>query len=414
MTHAATQPARRLVSIDALRGFAALAVVAVHAVGVHAAGLRDSSPVLYTLLFPFTIGYAGVNLFLVLSGFCIHLRLASRTPAGETMRVPFRQFWLRRFWRLYPAYLAALVFSAAALVAITLWQSNPADAVPGIGAMAAQWRSILVSFLAHAVMLQLFIPSVLGGLGNGVFWSLALEEILYVLYMPLLWMRNRIGLGGALAIVGTLCVTWRAIGITLLGAVPPLPVGVTQTNPVWMYQAPARWFEWCLGAIAVEAYLGRTRLPSWCYQPALGILALVAAVAASYHPIGWVFTDLAWGVGFFVMLNCAVNREVRSATPLTIPWHALAGVGVISYSLYLVHVPILRFTKLLAFNRGYGEAGVVIAELIAMALCLPAAWLFFTLFEKPFLRALQRPSRDENSVAWRIADTTQAPARRAA
>ena len=410
MTHDATQPARRLVSIDALRGFAALAVVAVHAVGVHAAGLRDSSPMLYTLLFPLTVGYAGVNLFLVLSGFCIHLRLASRTPAHESLRLPFCQFWLRRFWRLYPAYLAALVFSAAALVAITLWQGNTSDA----GAMAAHWRSILVAFLAHAAMLQLFIPSVLGGLGNGVFWSLALEEVLYVLYTPLLWMRNRVGLGGAIAIVGTLCVAWRAVGVALLGAIPPLPVGVTQSNPVWMYQAPARWFEWCLGAIAVEAYLGRARLPSWCYQPALGILSLIAAVAASYHPVGWVITDLAWGVGFFVMLNWAVHREVRATTPLTIPWHALASVGVISYSLYLVHVPILRFAKLLAFNLGYREAGAVVAEIIAMALSLPAAWFFFVLFERPFLRALQRPTRDERSIAGRIDDTAIAPARRAA
>ena len=104
--------------VDQLRGLAALAVVACH-LSVSAylrAPNLDGGPWPWLRMI-LGFGYLGVPLFFVISGFCIHLPYA-RALAGdrEDAALPdWRRFFARRFWRLYPPYLGALV------VAVALW-----------------------------------------------------------------------------------------------------------------------------------------------------------------------------------------------------------------------------------------------------------------------------------------------------
>jgi peptidoglycan/LPS O-acetylase OafA/YrhL len=102
----------RLISIDALRGAAALAVVFFHAtsqarfVGTAGTPRWIGVPVATVISY----GYIGVYLFFVISGFCIHLRWAKAKAAGREPSIDFFAFWKRRIRRLYPPYLIAMCF----------------------------------------------------------------------------------------------------------------------------------------------------------------------------------------------------------------------------------------------------------------------------------------------------------------
>jgi len=102
----------RALSLDAMRGVAALVVVLYHALGVAPQtafhGWQWWLPTVAAYVVHF--GYAGVYLFFVISGFCIHLHWARARAAGvEQPIIKFSAFWKRRVRRLYPPYLAALV-----------------------------------------------------------------------------------------------------------------------------------------------------------------------------------------------------------------------------------------------------------------------------------------------------------------
>src|SRR5437868_13273489 len=110
----------RLRGLDALRGLAALYVVAYHAV---TQAPRDEWGRLLRWLAMLArvlvhYGYTSVFLFFVISGFCIHLHWTKARAAGRAATIDFIPFWRRRLWRLYPPYLLALALflAVAALV----------------------------------------------------------------------------------------------------------------------------------------------------------------------------------------------------------------------------------------------------------------------------------------------------------
>src|SRR5690242_13750888 len=93
----------RLLSVDVLRGLAAMAVVLTHIQHYSHGGRLDLR---FFLVLPLEIvGNMGVPLFIVLSGFCIHLGVAKRMGRTGVIKADWASFWKRRFRRLYPPYL---------------------------------------------------------------------------------------------------------------------------------------------------------------------------------------------------------------------------------------------------------------------------------------------------------------------
>ena len=112
----------RMTSIDGLRGLAALAVLGYHARSTFWVGTKQTFQE-YGLSFnlnswfgyltlPFSLGGLGVILFFVLSGYCIHRRGARHIAADQGAVIQYSKFYSRRFWRLYPTYVAALLCTA--------------------------------------------------------------------------------------------------------------------------------------------------------------------------------------------------------------------------------------------------------------------------------------------------------------
>ena len=138
----------RLISIDALRGIAALSVVFFH---VHLFVYPQNIPVtslwLKVIQFPLNFGLfgrTGVILFFVLSGFCIHLRWAKQKVKGNEQSIDFLQFWKRRMWRLYPTYSVVLIFSVGLALALGYFHFN---------------KDFFNSLFAHLLMVQNFQPT---------------------------------------------------------------------------------------------------------------------------------------------------------------------------------------------------------------------------------------------------------------
>lgn len=401
------RPSGRLVTIDMLRGIAVLMVLVSHlpfsaSVGApepgHSAVQRSvfSQPVVDALGF----GRIGVHLFLVISGFCIHMQWARR---GEKQGgVSFLAFWKRRLHRLYPPYFITLVLSVLGLYVMHGLIGHAE------GGLAAKLGYLSTQQLVIDLVLLVLMAQNLNGashrIGNGPFWTLALEEQLYMLYFPMLWMRRRWGWARTLVGAAAVTVGWRAIGLAI-------EEGTTLYN-AWYAVGPARWIEWTLGALAVEAYLGIVTLPRWVRSLPLAALVMAGAVVINLPSLRWtdhlgmaILTDLAFGVAFFMVVANVTHVDSRAAQVVKTAAQAvtavarkpnllvaaLASVGVWSYSLYLTHEVVVVVAKQVGLR-----AGLSIGPVAALRMVLPlvAAWIFHRIVEVRFMNA-SRPVKPE-------------------
>jgi peptidoglycan/LPS O-acetylase OafA/YrhL len=363
----------RLRGVDALRGAAALGVVLYHEVGSkpHASTGTIWNWLASPLWAVSSFGYAGVFLFFVISGFCIHLQWARRRTVEEKPRTDFVAFWKRRFRRLYPPYLIAL---AIYLV------------VSGFTTKLQATAFYVWDVFLHLVMLHNLDGRTAYSI-NGVFWTLAIEEQLYLSYFLLLYFRNRLGWRRTLLLCAAARVIWLVLSVGARNAFG-LNIPVTEA-------AASHWFTWALGALAVEAAFGLVILPGWCSKISIGILGLLSAVGLTYclplieshqllHDSTWLLLHPLWGFAFFVILNHFVVAERQWRQALRVPAlvQSLASIGLFSYSLYLTHQLVLmesyRFTRL-------GLSETFVALVIMTPATLFFAWIFFAFCERPYL-----------------------------
>jgi peptidoglycan/LPS O-acetylase OafA/YrhL len=366
----------RMLTLDAMRGGAAVAVVTYHALGVAPqtafSGWEWWVPQIAAWLVHYA--YAGIYLFFVISGFCIHLFWAKARSTGvDQPRVSFSYFWQRRVRRLYPPYI----------VALTLYLCYLAYKTPVHVTGFYLWDVVLHVFMLHNLDVRTAYTI------NGAFWTLAIEEQLYLAYFLLLFLRIRYGWTRTLLLCFSARIVWFILGRCLGSFDVHIAVGEA---------AATNWFIWALGALSVEAALGVTVLPAWCYKRSRAVLALGGAMVLAevlpmanvswLHSIGWLLMHPLWGLGFFILVNHAVTaeqqwRQTLSRVPRLIP--TLASVGLISYSLYLTHAFVLMHWYWFGFTRLHIRS---ISILIMIPLSIAFAWLYYRVFERPFMTSV--------------------------
>lgn len=373
----------RLVTIDSLRGVAALAVVFSHVVGAPTWVERwpPADPIVgIAALFP--LGFAGVYLFFIISGFCIHFRYARQLESGQAPRVDFVSFWKRRIKRLYPAYFVALLLYLAVKYASTREFSS--------------WGALDTTL--HLLLLH-NIDSRTSHTICGVFWTLAIEEQLYLAYFALLAMRNRFG--WKLSLAGSFIVRlgWMLF-FTLFSE------GIYKTFHIQLSLPAASaqyWFIWILGAISAEAVCNQVKLPHWCRS--MPLAAWLVATAAVLHLLRFwnllrtpaidlgvaLALDTLWAVGFWLFFNAVIAYEVtnrrRSKLPRLVT--LTAAIGTFSYSLYLTHLLVIE-----RFCRALGWSGNVHLELLLILPAIGFAYVFYLIIEKPCVDAPRNNSRE--------------------
>jgi peptidoglycan/LPS O-acetylase OafA/YrhL len=362
----------RLTSIDLLRGCAALGVVITHSFPFEATKLGQQAPwfgYLGLVTSRFTLG---VPLFFVISGFCIHLRWAKQYAKTGEQKLAFVPFWKRRLHRLYPPYFVMLCISMAMVLAAYLLGRASYYPEPKL-------RWIGLDFVAHVFMLHGFYHLFDWGAGNSPMWTLAREEYFYLMYFGLLWCRRRWNL------------TVTVFGVLVLGLIfPPIMLsyvlqrGSYFTNTV-NASAIALWIQWVLGMVCVEAYFGLIKLPRWCRSPWLIPVWFLASEFSfsRWREISVVFA----GLTFFTLVNFCITAEKNHSFTNRRPFLWLAKVGGFSYSLYLVHYPVIMILReLFGFLAIPSNVWVaLLGTVLKIVICFYVARLFFVLVERRFL-----------------------------
>lgn len=364
---------RRLPGLDLLRAIAIVWVMLFHSYIVGGLGPHFAWLSRY--------GWAGVDIFFVLSGFLIGCQVLRPLQRGE--RLSFAGFYARRAWRIVPAFVVVL----ALYLAFPVLREAPG--------LAPWWQfatftlNLLIDY-GHA---QAFSHA----------WSLCVEEHFY-LFFPLLasWLARR--------------PSTRKFAAVCIGVITP---GIVLRSGVWLHDAaldpPRNWFvediyypTWMrLDGLLMGVMLASLRI----YRAALwerlqkhAGLALIGGMAVSALAL-WLFRDrtgllanaVGWPVlsfGFALLVFAAAGRRSLIAR-LAVPgagW--LAGV---SYSLYLSHKIAFHLvqTMLAPSLRGHG--------LLAFAIYALAALLLGTtlhhLVERPCLKLRERRFQRAESAA---------------
>lgn len=359
--------------IDSLRGLASLMVVVSHSwISTNRFKLELGGANVGQHL---ALGSLGVNLFMVISGFCLALPLVGRDSIAK---LDVRRFAVRRLWRVLPAYYASLgLFSLLGLVAPTLYASVGASVAPTFTVPTLQVVA------AHAF----FIRNALAGAGiplptiNGTFWSLELEMQFYVAFPVLVWLARRYGVQALGAAALTLTAAWR----TYVWDTHRAGDFVRLTTLSWC--GPGRLFEFALGMIAAVIFVRqRDRLRPWPLF-AVSVVAItlarnLAAHVGQFAPV----PDLVYAIGFFffVLATGASATFARS-----IGGRALKLVGMASYSIYLVHGPVMEQLYRFFPNRDGMEA-LLVYTLCFTCVSVVLSFLFFYGIENPMLRFAKR------------------------
>jgi peptidoglycan/LPS O-acetylase OafA/YrhL len=267
-------PGGRLGAIDGLRALAVLAVVAHH-----------------SGLLPLGYGTRGVDLFFVISGFCLALPTLRQIQAGGPFSFDRRRYARGRIARIVPPYYAAL--------ALFVLLSYTSFGLPSV--LVAPGR---FEWLKDALFATSMAPAY-----NASFWTLGIEARWYVVF-PIflsLYVRSKTLFGVAL-LASYLLYAWnnQLIDFGIL--------------PLFL-----------LGIVAAHIYVaGKASSPLFA---GLAFVSLVTAIltdptAFHGHPI-WHAASF-----FSVVAGVGMLRNVLA-------WKPLAALGIASYSIYLVHQPIV-------------------------------------------------------------------------
>ena len=325
---APNQGTGRLYVVEYLRGLAALAVAWFHLTNTYSPALVRNSG---------TYGWLGVEVFFVISGFIIPYSIATQFGAYSISNFP--RFVARRILRLEPPYLVSVVLTIAlwhlsAMVPSFRGQAEPSDAL-----QAAAHIAYLIPFTSY----QWYQP---------VYWTLAYEFAFYILIgLTFPWICR------PKALVVWCAATLANIALVMADLLDERTllfiVGIA------VYRSIAIRSETLLGPVVVAL----ATIVIAMKQPAIAIIGAATAGA------------LFWG------------RSVRLDG---LSGRLLGGLGAMSYSLYLTHIPIGGRVVNLGRRFVDGSGFEFVLSLCALALSLAIAYAFLLLVERPAVAFARR------------------------
>lgn len=389
-----------ITALDGLRALAALSVMFFHSYHfvtdhVFIAG--------HDIGFLWNYGQSGVHLFFVLSGFLLFTPFARAMLNGRPLP-SVKRFFQRRALRILPAYYACLAILVVAQYGAF---TSPAG---------------LANIGLHLVMLHDDVPAINRAI-NGPFWTLAIEAQFYVVLPIFAWAisrfvgatrsRWRVVVGVLAVLVGALAL--RSVDEVVQNRLERVPGVVGIAAKLFVHATlgtQGKYLEvFALGMLCSVLYLAaqeesrrlRRQLP--LIGAAMIGAALVAMVGLAHLQMRQDILTPPWYVLTHATDPLVIGGPLLAGLPyaaltLGVLWAPrwlraifesppLRFIGLISYSLYLWHLPILniaaRFAPALPLDTRIG-----FMILVGFVVAVPVAYLSYQLVERPFLARRRR------------------------
>lgn len=330
----------RILIVEYLRGLAALAVTWFHLTNTYQSGwVRLSGD----------WGWLGVEVFFVISGFIVPYSISLAYPTYGLKDYP--NFCARRILRLEPPYAASVLLVVALAFASAL--------APGFKGQPLELSAGQIA--SHLLYL---VPFTSYGWLQPVYWTLAWEFAFYLSF------------GFLYPLVGH-----RKATLTFLGLAGALVLAV------WMSLVNERVLLFVLG-ISTYRLIVTGRSETWSL--ALVFVGSTVAIAKA-HP----------EVAVVGAITAAAIWSLRRVALIGAVGQSLQFLGLISYSLYLVHVPVGGRVVNLGVRFIDGEAQRLILSLSALIVSIAVAWVFMRLVERPAIAWARRLRPDgQTAKVW--------------
>ena len=381
----ATNTSARIPELDGLRGLAILLVILCHYVGN-----PNHAPLgfwIHRFLIAFTVGWSGVDLFFVLSGFLIGGILLDARNSPHY----FRAFYMRRVFRILPIYyLWTFLFAVTIMVAILSFPGR-------LGVTSGDLLRVPVQLL--------FLQNVFIGMPHFtwtwfvVTWSLAIEEQFYLLAPPLIRFfslrRFVIALTAAIVLAPVLrflLFRYWAPGTYLCAYLMPCRADSLSCGMLLAVAWREPWFREfirnraeLLQRLLLVLFLGLGGLLWWLV-----------------HPINWITVTIGytWLALFYSALLLTVVSQSSGWLTAVTRWRFLGWLGGISYCVYLIHDAFNFFAHMIFFHSEpqlYTLTHLAVSVLALLA-TFGVASLSWRFFEKPLIHRGHNYSYGEGAV----------------
>ncbi|HWB87515.1 MAG TPA: acyltransferase [Bryobacteraceae bacterium] len=374
-------------ALDGVRGLAILLVIAFHARIV----FTSASAIPFFAVLLLGLGWSGVDLFFVLSGFLITGILLDTRDSPDY----FRTFYLRRVLRIFPLYFAYLILVLVVLRYAWLWHAG-----------TDLWKSVnpwwyvtyLMNWKAAHGYYDLFLDSL---------WSLAVEEQFYLFWPAIVWLCPRRKL------------KWVCLAMAIGSLATRCVLSAAGTHPEAIYRlTPCRLDPLAAGAfLAVALRDFRGSVERWIRPvAALSLFAFLEIGLVIRTPI-WMSPSMRTAgaslvaVGYACLVfGAAMGGEGVSPLARLFSWPLLRQCGKYSYAMYILHAIPYQLTvgwvEALPHSNFPAAMVAVIQYLYGPVLACAAfamAWTSWRLLEQPFLRLKSRVPYRAAPVASRKA-----------
>lgn len=361
---------RRVPELDGLRGSAILLVLCGHYFAIPGTGA-------VSLLngYWFRLGWIGVDLFFVLSGFLIGGILLEARDAPDYFRV----FYARRFFRIIPLYYVWILL----YVILSVCAGSLLPARIGL-------QKIDLSILAHLFFLQNFHEFSKSGVAFWWFfatWSLAVEEQFYLVSPLLVRYLSKRRLAHVLILV--------TLGAPLLRSAVR---GALRMGPWLAYRLmPCRADSLAIGMLAALLW-SSPRARAWLQA---NVLVLYVMFGILFYGVAWLwrwYSDplvpvtqtfgYTWLALFFAVSLLIVLSRKGSVLAAVMRWGFLRDIGGVSYCVYIIHAAVffLCHQLLLGALPVVTDVRAAAVTLLAAVVTFGVAKLSWKCFEQPMLR----------------------------
>lgn len=372
-TTAHAQPAKPRLEFtfaDGLRALAALTITVYHAYLY--TGRRGEAERNLPSLKVLSLGDFAVPMFIVLSGFVLML------PVARTATLVFRgghwDFFRRRARRILPPYYAAIALFLVMIAVIPI-MNEPTR---------TQWDSKIPvterGVVSHLLLIHNLRPQWAFKI-DGPAWSVATEWQIYLL-MPFLLLPVWRGLGAKAGVVVAVFAGWSV-------------------HLLWpQLDAAHLWYLglFAMGMAAAHVVARDVAIPRLGLLTAASVLAVVAGFTYWFDEVhdNMYLAETGLGIAMGLVLAWMGQRSMQGRPTF---WHAVLGwrplvwIGLWSYSLYLVHSPLLGLGNILVLKHAPGlsiKERFLVEVVVVLPLALVASYVFHRLVERRFMNTHQR------------------------